>query len=160
QVPPTPPQTAANGLSTVSTENEIYTAGGGHPDGPYGLGMRVPMLVVSPWSRGGWVSSQVFDHTSLIQFIETRFPGVGKETNITPWRAAGAGDLTSVFDFANPNSPVDISLPSTASFKPADFSFHKDYNVNAHKNEAPPVQEPGTRQARPVPYVLNADGRF
>jgi phospholipase C len=122
--------------------------------------MRVPMLVISPWSKGGWVSSQVFDHTSLIQFIEKRFPSVSKETNITPWRRAVAGDLTSVFDFANPNSPVDISLPSTASFKPTDFSFHKDYNVNAHKNEAPPTQEPGVRPARPVPYVLNAHGRL
>src|SRR5262249_22326027 len=108
--------------------------------------------------KGGWLSSQVFDHTSLIQFIEKRFPNVSKETNITPWRRAVAGDLTSVFDFANPNSPVDISLPSTASFKPTDFSFHKDYNVNAHKNESLPKQEPGVRPARAVPYVLNAHG--
>jgi phospholipase C len=160
QIPPTPPQTAATGLSTVSTVNEIYTAGGGHPDGPYGLGMRVPLLVVSPWSKGGWVSSQVFDHTSLIQFIEKRFPNVGTETNITPWRRAVAGDLTSVFDFANPNSTVDVSLPSMASLRPTDFSFHKDYNVNAHKNEPLPKQEPGVRPARAVPYVLNAHGEL
>jgi phospholipase C len=114
--------------------------------------------VISPWSKGGWVSSQVFDHTSLIQFIEKRFPNVGMETNITPWRRAVAGDLTSVFDFANPNSPVDIALPSTASFKPTDFSIHKDYNVNPHKNEPLPKQEPGIRPARAVPYVLNAHG--
>ena len=51
--------------------------------------MRVPMLVVSPWSKGGWVNSQVFDHTSIIRFIETRFGGGPlTETNITPWRRA------------------------------------------------------------------------
>ena len=41
--------------------------------GPYGLGQRVPMIVVSPWSKGGWVCSEVFDHTSIIRFIEQRF---------------------------------------------------------------------------------------
>ena len=65
--------------------------------GPYGLGVRVPLLVVSPWSRGGWVCSETFDHTSLIRFIEARF-GVD-EPNITPWRRAVCGDLTSAFDF-------------------------------------------------------------
>ena len=43
--------------------------------GPYGLGVRVPMVVISPWSKGGWVSSELFDHTSLIQFVEQRFGG-------------------------------------------------------------------------------------
>jgi len=52
---------------------------------PYGLGPRVPMYVISPWSRGGYVNSQVFDHTSVIRFLEARF-GV-MEPNITP----GAG---------------------------------------------------------------------
>ena len=66
--------------------------------GPYGLGVRVPLLVVSPWSTGGYVCSETFDHTSLIRFIEARF-GVD-EPNITPWRRAVCGDLTSAFDFA------------------------------------------------------------
>src|SRR2546430_7398628 len=43
------------------------------PAGPYGLGVRVPMIVISPWTKGGWVDSQVFDHTSLIRFVERRF---------------------------------------------------------------------------------------
>ena len=62
------------------------------------MGPRVPMLVVSPWSHGGWVNSQVFDHTSVIRFLEARF-GVA-EPNISAWRRAVAGDLTSAFDFA------------------------------------------------------------
>ena len=72
-VPPTPPQTRAQGLSTVAITNEIFPGDAGHPAGPYGLGVRVPMIVVSPWSRGGWVNSQLFDHTSLIRFLEARF---------------------------------------------------------------------------------------
>ena len=38
---------------------------------PTGLGARVPLLVVSPWSVGGYVCSEVFDHTSVIRFLET-----------------------------------------------------------------------------------------
>ena len=64
------------------------------------LGCR--FLAISPWSKGGYVNSQVFDHTSVIQFIEKRF-GV-LERNISPWRRAVAGDLTSVFNFADPNA--------------------------------------------------------
>src|SRR5262249_51212415 len=62
-VPPTPPQSPTEGLSTVSIENEIFPGNSGFPSGPYGLGVRVPMIVVSPWSKGGWVNSQLFDHT-------------------------------------------------------------------------------------------------
>ncbi|MEO6982145.1 MAG: phospholipase C, phosphocholine-specific, partial [Edaphobacter sp.] len=61
-VPPTPPVSAAQGRSTVRAEDEIYQ----DPElgaTPYGLGVRVPMIVVSPWTRGGWVCSEVFDHT-------------------------------------------------------------------------------------------------
>jgi len=73
------------------------------------------MIVVSPWSKGGWVCSEVFDHTSLIRFLEQRFaprhPGL-IETNITAWRRAVCGDLTSAFDFATPNA-ARVALPDT-----------------------------------------------
>ncbi|MGC3526624.1 alkaline phosphatase family protein, partial [Pseudomonas aeruginosa] len=69
---------------------------------PNGLGPRVPMYVISPWSKGGWVTSQVFDHTSVIRFLEQRF-GV-MEPNISAWRRAVCGDLTSAFNFANPKN--------------------------------------------------------
>src|SRR4030095_11821797 len=68
----------ALGASTVSVEDENY------PAAPVGLGPRVPMLVVSPWSKGGFVNSQVFDHTSVIRFLEQRFDV--QEPNISPWR--------------------------------------------------------------------------
>lgn len=72
-VPATPPQTRAQGLSTAPTTNEIFPGDADNPTGPYGVGVRVPMIIVSPWTRGGWVNSQLFDHTSLIRFLEARF---------------------------------------------------------------------------------------
>jgi phospholipase C len=78
--------------------------------GPIGLGFRVPMLVISPFSRGGFVSSDLFDHTSLLRFIETRF---GAEVpNLSAWRRATVGDLTSALNFVRPDTSIP-SLPST-----------------------------------------------
>jgi len=74
--------------------------------GPIGLGFRVPMIIVSPFTRGGLVSSDVFDHTSLLRFLETRF---GAEVpNLSAWRRANVGDMTTAFNF----SKVDTSVPS------------------------------------------------
>jgi len=120
----------------------------------------VPMIVISPWSKGGWVNSEVFDHTSLVRFIEARFgaqyPGL-TEGNITPWRRAVAGDLTSAFNFKTPNSK-DVSLPSTIAYIPPDFDRHPDYVPVPPTDQAVPAQEPGTRPARAVPYELQVRG--
>ncbi len=78
--------------------------------GPIGLGFRVPMLVVSPFSRGGLVCSHVFDHTSTLRFLETRF-GV-EVPNLTKWRRHATGDLTSAFNFAAPPHNGKPSLPN------------------------------------------------
>jgi phospholipase C len=160
-VPPTPPQTAAHGFSTVPITNEIFPGDADHPSAPYGLGVRVPMLVVSPWSKGGWVNSQVFDHTSLIRFIEARFadehPGL-IETNITPWRRTVAGDLTTAFDFARPDAWKQIALPSTDAYVPPDFERHPDDVPVPPATQRLPAQERGVRPARWLPYVLDAAG--
>ena len=79
--------------------------------GPLGLGFRVPMLVVSPFSRGGYVSSEVFDHTSQIRFLEERF-GI-RADNISAWRRRTVGDLTSTLRMGSAD-PVPPKLPSTA----------------------------------------------
>ncbi|GGF30484.1 non-hemolytic phospholipase C [Aliidongia dinghuensis] len=160
-VPPYAPPSAAQGLSTVSTANEIFPGSASYPAGPYGLGPRVPMIVVSPWSKGGWVCSEVFDHTSIIRFIERRFgPGHGglAEANITPWRRAVCGDLTAAFNFATPNE-APAPLPSTAGYAPPDALRHNDYVPVPPAEQAVPDQEPGLRRARPAPYVLEAEGR-
>jgi phospholipase C len=90
--PPFAPQSRDNGLSTVATTNEVFAGDASHMAGAYGLGPRVPMLVVSPWTKGGWVCSQTFDHTSLLQFIEARFGAQYPITaaNVSPWRRACA----------------------------------------------------------------------
>jgi phospholipase C len=161
-VPPTPPQTRAQGLSTVPITNEIYPGDPDHPAGPYGLGIRVPMIIISPWTRGGWVNSQLFDHTSLIRFLEARF-GAGRpdlrESNITPWRRAVVGDLTSAFDFKTPNASRRLTLPDTDQYKPEDLVRQPDEEPVPPANPKLPGQERGVRPARAIPYTLYADGR-
>ncbi|MGP8058912.1 MAG: phospholipase C [Acidimicrobiales bacterium] len=78
--------------------------------GPVGLGFRVPLLVLSPFSRGGYVCSETFDHTSQLRFLEERF-GV-RAPNISAWRRKTVGDLTSTLHM---NAAVDSvpTLPTT-----------------------------------------------
>jgi phospholipase C len=142
--PPIPPVGSAAGKSTVATTHEDY-----HGE-PVGLGPRVPMIVVSPWTKGGFVNSQVFDHTSVIRFLEARF-GV-MEPQISEWRRTVCGDLTSVFDFETPNREVhplpDASaLPGRAA-KAKALPFPKPPAAA----EPHPRQEPGQRPARALPY--------
>ena len=144
--PPLPAIRPALGASTVDLAGEAYGAV------PVGLGPRVPMLAVSPWSRGGWVNSEVFDHTSVIRFLEARF-GV-HEPNISPWRRAVCGDLTSVFDFAGgdrrpPSRPADAAALMTA----VDAAAAKP-GPGVPARQVMPVQEPGARPARALPYSL------
>jgi phospholipase C len=83
--------------------------------GPIGLGFRVPLLVVSPFSRGGFVCSDVFDHTSTLRFLETRF---GAEVpNLSAWRRSVTGDLTSAFNLL---AAPDRSVPALPAVSPAD----------------------------------------
>jgi phospholipase C len=140
-VPPlVPPTGGAPGKSTVALDGELYHGV------PVGLGPRVPMIVVSPWTKGGWVNSQLFDHTSVIRLLEARF-GVA-EPQITPWRRAVTGDLTSVFDFDAPDRSPHAALPDAAGL-PA--RARAQANLPApHPPPTPaplPRQEPGTRPA-------------
>ena len=157
-VPGYAPMTPEDGASNVDTSMEFYHGEAGLPGastgvpGPYGLGWRVPMIVVSPWSKGGYVCSQVFDHTSIVQFLERRF-GV-TEPNITAWRRAVCGDLTAAFDFASADDDLP-ALPSTATYAPPDRLRHPDVVPDPPAVQAVPVQEPGVRRARALPYALD-----
>ncbi|MFF2812614.1 phosphocholine-specific phospholipase C [Streptomyces sp. NPDC058000] len=155
-VPPFPPASRAQGLSTADTTTEHFSPQGSDKDmaGPYGLGQRVPLFAVSPWSKGGFVCSQVFDHTSIVQFIERRF-GV-HEPNISPWRRAVCGDLTTAFDFSRTDTAVP-SLPNTSGYVPPDHNRHPDYVPTPPADPKLPKQERGLRLARPIPYDLTAD---
>lgn len=105
--PPVPPAGTPGEYLTVSP----LPADAQGVAGPIGLGFRVPMLVVSPFSRGGYVCSDVFDHTSQLRFLEERF-GV-KAPNISSWRRKTVGDLTSTLRLGQPDTSRP-SLPSTA----------------------------------------------
>ena len=118
------------------------------------------MIVVSPWSKGGWVCSEVFDHTSLIRFMEKRFARRDDgliEKNITAWRRTVCGDLTSAFDFRRPNADI-VELPGVARYEPQDRERHDDYVPTPPAHQSVPSQEKGLRRARALPYELRAEG--
>ncbi|MDB5462378.1 MAG: putative phospholipase c precursor protein [Phenylobacterium sp.] len=142
--PPIPPVGTALGKSTVKTDGEAY-----HGE-PVGLGPRVPMIVVSPWTKGGFVNSQVFDHTSVIRFLEARF-GV-MEPHISPWRRAVCGDLTSVFDFETPNRQIHALPDASALPARAEKAKALPFPLPPAAAQPHPRQEPGQRPARALPY--------
>lgn len=145
-----------------------------------GLGFRVPLVVASPWSRGGAVCSEVFDHTSIIQFMEkflTHKTGKPiKETNISDWRRTICGDLSSVF------TPFDgermdhkefvakeayIESVHKAKFKQGPHGFKKltaaeaaQISQQPYASPLMPRQEKGIRKARPLPYQLHTNGKL
>lgn len=105
--PPTAPAGTAGEYLTV---NPLPPEASGIA-GPIGLGFRVPLLVISPWTAGGWVCSEVSDHTSTLRFLETRF-GV-HEPNITAWRRSVCGDLTAALRMrARSTPPPRLSDPA------------------------------------------------
>ena len=110
--PITAPPGTPGEFVTVPVVPDPTAAGTPTISGPIGLGFRVPMLVISPFSRGGFVSSDLFDHTSILRFLETRF---GAEVpNLSTWRRATVGDLTSAFNFKAPDPSIP-TLPSPLS---------------------------------------------
>ena len=80
---------------------------------PIGPGTRVPMLICSPWTTGGYVDSNVYDHTSMLQFL-AEWTGAAKPGNVTPWRSSVVGNLTAAFDFANPDFTIPANIPTLA----------------------------------------------
>ncbi|MBT9501857.1 MAG: phospholipase C, phosphocholine-specific [Burkholderiaceae bacterium] len=151
------------GASTVDTTGEYHHILNGtpatHQHKPYGLGPRVPMYVISPWSKGGWVNSQVADHTSVIRFIEKRF-GV-MEPNISAWRRAVCGDLSSAFNFADPqDSAFFEQLPQTLALANKARALPGTTTPPVPGSLAAPVQNAGVRPARALPYELHATARI
>ncbi|WP_035848987.1 phosphocholine-specific phospholipase C [Kitasatospora azatica] len=133
------------------------TAGEFYNSTNIGLGFRVPLLAISPWSRGGWVNSEVFDHTSVLRFLEKWTAAIGKPAqcvNISDWRRHVCGDLTSVFDFANPVYGLP-GLPDTS--QTIGLATCGPLSNPSPTNNALPAQEPGTRPARALPYQPNAN---
>ena len=110
--PPTAPPGTPGEYITVPLKG---VSGAGEIAGPIGLGFRVPMLVISPSSRGGFVASQTFDHTSTLKLLAARFHQEGVHVpNISAWRDQTVGDMTSAFNFARPNPSVPAAVSSPA----------------------------------------------
>ena len=161
--PPAPPSKERDGTyaghSQVSTEGE-YHLHFSQADkdleredlmgNPYGLGPRVPAYVISPWSRGGFVCSEVMDHTSVIRFLEQRF-GV-REPNISTWRRAVCGDFTSAFDFETPNKSTLPTMPDPRSEARLAAALPERTVPIMPKEFTIPVQEKGFRPQRPNQY--------
>ena len=124
---------------------------------PWGLGPRVPMLVISPWSKGGWVNSQVFDHTSVGQFLEKRFDI--QVPAISPWHRAICGDLTSAFDFQHANETALPRLPKTRGSAAVIAKISRLPTATPPGKPEPLFQEPGVRPSRALAYELHADAR-
>lgn len=144
-----------------------------------GLGYRVPLVIASPWSRGGRVCSEVFDHTSVLQFLEVflskKFKKAVAEPNISQWRRTICGDLTNVF---KPYQGETVKLPAfidkapfitrihKAKFqdKPSNFKSFSDADI-ARINQGDrsfdwgAKQEQGIREACALPYELYAEGQ-
>jgi phospholipase C len=86
-LPPTAPAGTAGEYITASASAEKSAPG------PIGLGFRVPCVIVSPWTVGGYVCHDTFDHTSVTRLLEL-VTGVANP-NITAWRRQTVGDFTS-----------------------------------------------------------------
>lgn len=149
-------------------------------ESPIGLGYRVPMLIASPWSRGGCVCSQVFDHTSVLLFLEKLLAHKTgtkiEDANINQWRRAVCGDLTSAFE---PYQGETIASPTfldrdefveeihRAQFKKLPTGFKQltkaeIEQIRQASDALPsmPRQEPGVRRACALPYQLAVDGKL
>jgi phospholipase C len=149
-------------------------------ESPIGLGYRVPMIIASPWSRGGCVCSQVFDHTSVLRFLEVLLGHKTgreiRESNISRWRRTVCGDLTSAFRPAPSSDQLDLPFHDRdevlksihcAQFKPSPAGFRaltpaevKASRKSARSAELLPQQEPGTKPSAPLPYELAVDGKM
>jgi phospholipase C len=140
QLPPTPP---------ASVTDEYIS---GLPIGP---GTRVPMLICSPWTRGGYVDSNVYCHTSMLQFLAA-WTGVAP-ANITPWRASVTGDLTSAFDFRHPDFSIPANIPTLDQTWALTQLTGGSTATPAEGDQRMPTQEPGTRPHRPTVHQPWAD---
>ncbi len=125
---------------------------GGLPIGP---GTRVPMLICSPWTRGGYVDSTVYDHTSVLRFLAA-WTGV-QPANVTPWRASVTGDLTAAFDFENPDFSIPGRIPTLDQTWTLAQLTGGSTAPPAEGRQKMPAQEPGTRPHRPTVHQPFAD---
>ncbi|KMQ59324.1 phospholipase [Chryseobacterium angstadtii] len=136
-------------------------------EGTVGLGYRVPMIIASPWTKGGFVNSEVSDHTSVLQFLEKfitkKFSKDVKVDNISDWRRAICGDLTSAFNSSDTKAPKMDYLDqknyaktiNAARTKPVpNLKWYAETEINDHLLD---IQERGSRPSNPLPYHFHVN---
>ena len=178
---------ASDGIDTtveyVTDEQEKRRNGFPVPfegESPIGLGYRVPLIVASPWSRGGFVNSEVFDHTSSLQFLEKFLSQKTKKPisvpHISQWRRTVTGDLTSIFrpaagdqstglEFLKKNAFMETVYNAKFKRLPSDFRALTPEEISVFKADpyaSPfmPVQEKGIRPSNGLFYQLYAEGEL
>ncbi|AZB23798.1 phospholipase C, phosphocholine-specific [Chryseobacterium bernardetii] len=136
-------------------------------EGTIGLGYRVPMIIASPWTKGGFVNSEVSDHTSVLQFLEKfimkKFNKNVHLDNISEWRRAICGDLTSAFNASNVKAPQMDYLDQKDYTKTINAAKNKPvpqlkwYTENELKNDLLDIQEKGIKPSNPLPYNFHVN---
>jgi phospholipase C len=148
--PPIPPSGTAGEFITVDGSSQ-----------PIGMGFRVPMIICSPWTRGGVVDSQIYDHTSVIQFLEQWTTAMGTPaicSSISAWRRQVSGDLTGAFNFTSPTYGLPGNLPAaTATISRTGTCDPLPNPTDSNASNSLPAQEAGTRTARALPYQPDAN---
>ncbi|HEY4275156.1 MAG TPA: phospholipase C, phosphocholine-specific [Rhizomicrobium sp.] len=124
----------------------------------WGLGPRVPLYAISPWSKGGWVNSEIFDHTSFGRFLEKRFDI--EIPTISPWHRKMCGDLTSCFDFSGDRQKDFPALPDVKDSKAVLAKLLTQSHVQPLAAQKDLYQEAGVRPSRALPYALHVDARM
>jgi len=175
------PKPGSSATGKVSSKINVAADYEVKKDSPIGLGYRVPMLIASPWSKGGYVNSEVCDHTSTIMFLEnflSKKTGKKIKSNqISSWRRAICGDLSSAFRPAKKESAqlpqlqkkdevitnIQNAKNKPAQLKPDPLSPSEIARINTHLPFAPgaskfmPAQEKGVKKACALPYQLHAE---
>jgi phospholipase C len=131
--PPTPPPGTPDEF-VFKTSNTGQVGGGL----PIGLGFRVPCIIVSPWTTGGYVFSKTSDHVSQLLFLE-RVTGV-REPNISDWRRETVSDLTGAFRFGNASEEAPLLPDTTGRLSLARFEA----------SQLPLPSIPGSKQTVPT----------
>jgi len=125
--------------------------------GPVGLGFRVPCMLMSPFTMGGYTATEVFDHTSTLLLLEKLF-GV-PVPNVSDWRRNTVGDLTSALALGKPAQPTPPVLPDASLIVPVvdeevvvnalTGTFDEGFTYAPPTQNVMPVQE--TTPSRPAP---------
>ncbi len=159
---------ASAGMNTraefVSMKQEMARGFDEKRESAVGLGFRVPMLVVSPWTKGGYVNSQVFDHTSNLQFLEhflsARTGKKVEQAQISDWRRTVCGDLSSVFRVADDKPSAMPSALKKEAFIQSIHNARFKGLPSGFNSAHVPMQEKGIRPSNALPYQLEVNARY